>query len=803
MKHFPQKVKSKLQAAKHRLMPPKKEEPAPSFTAHLNSPASEWVKETTVVVSGWLLAHNATVKGLRINNNGRHIPLTYGLKRHDVLKAYPDIDSSTSLHSGFSKKIQYEEGLLLLEVDLGTGWQVVRSFNIKYSPEDLVDMIYDPNLSLNMAEHTNLMDGRKKYYFEPAMEGAYERHENDPRLVALYLPQFHPIEENDKFWAKGFTEWTNVTAAKPRFVGHQQPLLPADLGFYDLRLEETVKAQIDLAKQHGIYGFCFYYYWFSGKRLLEKPLDIFLRHKEWDFNFVISWANENWTKRWDGLDNEVIVAQKYLEEDPLTFIKDVEPILLDPRYIREDGKPVLIVYRGSRLGDPAKYVKAWREYFKKKHNQELHIVSTLGFDTIDPRKFGFDAGMEFEPLTAAKRTDFNEALPRPINIFTSLLDKDFQGGVPDYRQLALREYDKPLFSFPTYKSLMPSWDNDARRKGKDPTIFHGANPDIYARWLDKVIESHSHSSPLIFINAWNEWAEGAVLEPSQLNGNALLNRTTEVLAKYSHNKVNAKQFPLFGIRRSSKLAVVVHVFYKQEWLHIKNRLKVIPSDYDLYITITERSRELAEKIKLEYPRATVCMVPNRGRDILPFLFLLPRLKAAGYEYVLKMHTKRSTHRTDGEEWLKDLTTKLLPNPKKVAAILDLLGSGAAMVGPADHYISLQTYLGSNAVHIKKFLQDRLGDEKADEILRNVDKYGYFGGSMLWARMDAFDSLLAVPFIIEEFESERGQIDGTAAHAVERLLTLMPLVDDKALYKSDGRNISNITEEDINSEYKYV
>jgi lipopolysaccharide biosynthesis protein len=807
MKIFPQRVKSKLQAAKHKLMAPKAPEPnVPTFVAHFNSPTSEWVKDNMLTISGWLLASNgAKVERLRIKNNTRYIDLPYGLKRHDVLKAYPNLDPAKTLHSGFSKKIQYDEGLLQVEVDLGRGWQVVRAFTVKYSPEELVDMLYNPDLAWNMAEHTNLMEGRRKYYFEPATDKSYKRHENDPRLVPLYLPQFHPIEENDKFWSKGFTEWTNVTAAKPRFVGHQQPLLPSDLGFYDLRMEESLKAQIDLAKQHGIYGFCFYYYWFSGKRLLEKPLDIFLKHKEWDFNFMISWANENWTKRWDGLDNEVIVAQKYLEDDPLTFIKDVEHILLDPRYIREDGKPVLVVYRGSKLGDPARYVQAWRDYFRKKHNQELHILSTLGFDVIDPRKFGFDAGMEFEPLTAAKRTDFNEAKPKPLKVSNMLLDKDFQGGTPDYRQIALRAYDIEVFSFPTYKSVMPSWDNDARRKGNGPTIFHGANPDIYAGWLDRALGSHKNASPLLFINAWNEWAEGAVLEPSQSNGNAILNRTTEVLAKYSHNKANAAAFPMYGIDRSptTKLAVVVHIFYKQEWLYIKSRLKMLPVRYGLFITITERNKDLIEKIKAEYPDAVVTMVPNRGRDILPFLFTLLRLKAAGYEYVLKMHTKRSTHRSDGEEWFKDLINKLLPSPKRVAAIVQMLEEGAGMVGPAGHFISQQEYLGSNHGHMTKFLHDRYEDERADEIMGKLDKYGYFGGSMLWARIDAFDTLQSVPFIPEEFESERSQIDGTAAHAVERLLTLMPLVDGKPIHKSDMKSVSLVTDDDIETSYKYV
>ncbi len=808
MKILPQRVKSKLQQAKHRLMvKPEPVNKTPTFKAHFNSPTSEWVKDTTIIISGWLLSDGpAKVKALRIKNNDRYIDMPYGLKRHDVLKAYPEVDPSVALHSGFSKKIKYQEGSLQVEVDLGQDWQTVRSMDIKYSPEDLVDMLYDPHLSLNMAEHANLLEGKSKYYFEPPSKDAYSRHNDDPRLVAFHLPQFHPIEENDKFWGKGFTEWTNVVNAKPRFVGHQQPFLPSDLGFYDLRLDESVHAQIQLAKQHGIYGFCYYYYWFSGKRLLEKPLDILLKHKEWDFNFMIAWANENWTKRWDGLDNDIIIAQKYLESDPLDFIKDVEPILLDPRYIREDGKPVLVVYRGSKLGDPAKYIRVWRRYFLEKHNLELHILSVLGLEATDPRQFGFDAGIEFEPLTVAKRTDFNEEKPRPITIFDRLLDKEFKGGVADYRQVALNSYDRPIFSFPTYKSVMPSWDNDARKKGNGPTIFHGANPDIYARWLDTTLGQQTDKSPLVFINAWNEWAEGAVLEPTKHNGNAVLNRTTEILSKYSSNEINTEKFPLYNIRRkaTTTLAVVVHVFYKKEWQCIKNKLKTIQAtDYDLYVTLTEKSRELSEKIKDEYPNATILIVPNRGRDILPFLFLLGRLKSAGYSYVLKMHTKKSTHRVDGQEWFEDMINKLLPSPRKVQHIIKSLEDGAAIIGPSGHYISLSRYIGSNLAHISKLLHDRYDDSRADEIVRNINDYGYFAGSMFWARIDTFDSLLAIPFIPEDFESERGQIDGTVAHAIERLLTAVSLIENRPIYKSSAEKLSKVDSGDIESQYKYA
>lgn len=221
-------------------------------------------------------------------------------------------------------------------------------------------------------------------------------------LLAYYLPQFHPFPENDEWWGKGFTEWTNVTRARPQFVGHYQPHLPSDLGFYDLRHEDTIGQQINLAKSYGLSGFIFYYYWFEGRRVLERPLDTFLKRKDFDFKFSLCWANENWTRRWDGDEHEILLKQSHGPENDRAFIQDISEFLKDHRYIHIDGRPVLSVYRVGLLPDIEETAACWRRTAKEIIGKDLFLINAMTFgEERDPRSFGFDAAMQF-PLTGSR-----------------------------------------------------------------------------------------------------------------------------------------------------------------------------------------------------------------------------------------------------------------------------------------------------------------------------------------------------------------------------------------------------------------
>lgn len=356
-------------------------------------------------------------------------------------------------------------------------------------------------------------------------DAAHERGQAGPgkktgrvRLIAFYLPQFHPIPENDRWWGKGFTEWTNVTKAAPLFEGHYQPHLPADLGFYDLRVREVRHEQIALAKQYGIDGFCYHYYWFSGVRLLERPLEDKLGDPESDMPFCLCWANENWTRRWDAAEHEMLIAQKYLPDDDVNFIKSVVPYFRDPRYIKLDGAPFLVVYRPQHLPDARRSAATWREYCASVGFERIHLCAALTHGNEDYSQFGFDSGVEFPPHNAKV-----ENLSYRLGFFSK-----FTGTVIQYHAIARLYLDRAYRAANVFRSVFPSWDNTARVGNRALVVLNGT-PANYEYWLSEAIRRTSRDIPdqerLVFINAWNEWAEGCHLEPDRRYGHQFLEAT--------------------------------------------------------------------------------------------------------------------------------------------------------------------------------------------------------------------------------------------------------------------------------------
>jgi lipopolysaccharide biosynthesis protein len=358
------------------------------------------------------------------------------------------------------------------------------------------------------------------------------------RTIALYLPQFHPIPENDEWWGPGFTEWRNVVKARPQFRGHYQPHLPADLGFYDLRVPETREAQAAMAARYGISGFCYYHYWFDGRRLLQRPFDEVLRSGTPDFPFCLCWANENWTRRWDGRQEQVLIAQKHSAEDDRAHIEFLLRAFADPRYIRIDGRPLFLVYRPMLLVEPKRTAAVWREVARHSGFPDLYLVKVEAFgDRTDPASIGFDAAMEFAPhFREVERIGQWAGRVRTRLMRAGLLPATpyLTHNVCRYEALVEHMLARAEAPYRRFRCATPSWDN-APRRAAGAWIFHGSTPDLYESWLRELVNEtrvrHAGDEQLLFINAWNEWAEGNHLEPDQRWGHAYLEATARALTQ--------------------------------------------------------------------------------------------------------------------------------------------------------------------------------------------------------------------------------------------------------------------------------
>ncbi len=358
--------------------------------------------------------------------------------------------------------------------------------------------------------------------------------ESDLRAIAFYLPQFHPIPENDEWWGKGFTEWTNVTKAKPILSGHYQPHLPADLGFYDLRLPEAREAQAALARSHGIHGFCYYHYWFNGRRLLERPFNEVLASGSPDLPFCLCWANENWTRIWDGGNRHLLIEQRYDADDDIAHIESLIPAFNDPRYIRVQGKPLFIIYRTGLLPDPAATAERWQRAARAAGLDGLYLVRVESHgDLVDPRQIGFDAAVEFAPFNGLVQRMFTDRKHRWLMNLRLFPRAARRHGFYDYGTVAQHSVRRPAPPYQRFHCVSPSWDNTARRQA-GATVLLNANPDAYEQWLRQVAqqtrERFEPDQRLVFINAWNEWAEGNHLEPDQKWQHAYLEATQRALA---------------------------------------------------------------------------------------------------------------------------------------------------------------------------------------------------------------------------------------------------------------------------------
>ncbi len=367
------------------------------------------------------------------------------------------------------------------------------------------------------------------------------------RAIAFYLPQFHPVAENNLWWGKGFTEWANVVVGRPRFPGHYQPHLPADLGFYDLRVPETRQDQADLARDHGIEAFCYYHYWFNGRRLLNRPLDDVMASGSPNFPFCLCWANQTWSRAWSGQEHDVLIRQEYGSEDHARHIEWLCAAFLDQRYLLVEGRPLFLIYLPESIPEVSSVLETWSEACLRRIGVRPWFCATrTGFSTGDCNKFislGFDGVVEFEP----NRDHFPSAsnsIGRAVSFLRTVMPRRWYDVLRSSRLLGATEMNtivsysdyvdkmcsRPPISDTTYPVVFPSWDNSVRRSSA--TIIQNDDPAQYERYLRDAVSRvgmRKDDHRLVFINAWNEWAEGCHLEPDQRYGTAFLKATASAL----------------------------------------------------------------------------------------------------------------------------------------------------------------------------------------------------------------------------------------------------------------------------------
>lgn len=474
-----------------------------------------------------------------------------------------------------------------------------------------------------------------------------------PLVVAFYLPQFHATPENNEFWGRGFTEWRQLARALPRFRGHYQPRIPRDLGFYDLSDVEVMRRQVEMALAGGVGAFAFYYYWFNRQRVLHRPIELFL-DSDIAMPFFIIWANENWTRNWDGLDQEVLLRQDYTPEHEDDLLADIARHMLDPRYVRLQGRPLFVIYNPAAIPDPQETITRWRRLWKERFDLEPLIFMAQTFGRRDPNDFGLDGALEFPPH---KLSDAEQAQEMKVRTF----GRDFTSRVYAYDTFVEASLREASPEFPLIKTAVPSWDNNARKPGRGLALTE-ISPAKYQQWLTELLERAMDrpifGRPLVAVNAWNEWAEGAYLEPDVYYGSSYLNATARALKRAIGNRNAA--LTMQARVRDAKITVICPCYNHGAFL--EERLKSIIEqtqrpDEILFLddASTDDSVAIARKI-LSDCGIDHQIIVNRTNSGSVFAQWVKGLELARHEFIWIAETDDSAER--------DFLERLLPHAVK-------------------------------------------------------------------------------------------------------------------------------------------
>lgn len=655
------------------------------------------------------------------------------------------------------------------------GWKALEKAR-KMIPRKKAEVVVEnPSSAENTPE--KVIHSTYNSHYEDNFDFSKLGYKPEVKALAFYLPQFHTFPENDRWWGKGFMEWTNTKKAKPDYDGHYEPREPHDdIGYYTLDNVETIKKQVELAKQHGIYGFCFYYYWFSGKRLMEKPVDLFLKDKSIDFPFCLCWANENWTRRWDGKDKEVLIEQKYEKDDPRKFILDMKKYLKDSRYIRIDGKPLILVYEPNSIPDFGNVVKEWREVARKEKIGEILVWSKNKTYDHDFENADFvDAEFDFAP------TGHVHFLPGTI------IDSRDGRDIVDYSKLVDNARNKRIYYEhtpvkPFYYSCTMGWDNSPRKKNY--FSFGEYSPERFYDWLKLIIEEtkrrFSEDKRYIFINAWNEWAEGTYLEPDKKYGYTNINTAAKAIYGLPYN---AERTVVLDKKSPSKkscdkeVAVQAHVYYLDVFEDLLDELVKIPYTFDLYLSTDNEDKKqeiqkMLKKKKINCKNLKIEVIKNIGRDVYPLLKQLSS-NYKKYDIIGHFHTKKTKTEYLGDLWREHIYDNLLGSSVNIREIFALFDNEkVGLIMPTDYFAIPHDldWGGKSNLSIANDLLKKMGLASVSDVKERLE---FPVGNMFWARTEAIKDLFELGLKEKDFPKESGQVNGTIAHAIERLFGVVP------------------------------
>lgn len=579
-------------------------------------------------------------------------------------------------------------------------------------------------------------DGRGKQYGAPAPT-ACDADRCVVRPIAIYRPQVHAATRDAR---TNLSDWVKVIRAVPQFEGHYQPRVPIGPGYYDLRAPETLRQQIQLARHYGLHGFCFQYVWPRGSHVVS-PLDGFLADASLDFGFCLSWIGglEQW--RGDAGDRG-LAGQQLMHDDEAALLRGLARYLADPRYIRVNGRPLLIIDRPGLLASTAEAAARWRAEALRLGHPGLFLVAAGAAGVAHPLEIGFDAILESPPRDS--------------------------GSVTRYADVARNSAARYVAGATVIPAAMTSWDTEARRPGHG-TVVHGSTPQAFREWLEACFAQATRNAergcPFVFINAWNDWTNAAYLEPDQAFGHAYIAAVASALQ--DHARPDAATEALVAAhndqwRRRASRVCVAHLYYFDLVDDILSACLRIP-DLDLYLTVPRSWSTAQLRVVLaKVPNARIFLCANRGRDIWPFIVALSHAIAVDYAFVCKVHTKKSAHLGSGGMWRRSLVRDLL-DPANVAAVTGMFVAspsvGLIAPGPALLPVNDAARLSNNRSRIEEFLRRWGRGGELDAL--------FPAGSMFWARTGALRPLLDLGLSEQDFEYELGQIDGTTAHAIER------------------------------------